>query len=100
MAYQTYISDFRLVDMFTSATEQRVKQSILNSFSKDLHLRIVICTIAFGMGIDCADVRQVVHWGPSKDVEGYMQESGRAGRDGKHSCALLFWSRKDTYMYY
>lgn len=89
------VSEFRLVDMFTSATQQQVKDNVIKLFCKESRLRIVICTIAFGMGIDCADVRQVVHWGPSKDVEGYMQEVGRAGRDGKKSCALLFWSKKD-----
>ena len=90
------LSEFRLVDMFTSATSKKVKASILNSFSKSSHLRVVICTVAFGMGIDCPDVRQVVHWGPSDDAEGYVQECGRAGRDGKRSCALLFWSKKDA----
>ena len=48
------------------------------------------------MGIDCPDVRQVVHWGPLDDAEGYVQECGWAGRDGKRSCALLFWSKRDA----
>ena len=75
---------YRLVDMFMSATEQRVKDSIIDSFfTKDERLRIVICTIAFGMGVDCINVRQIIHWGVASDVESYVQESGRAGRDGK-----------------
>ena len=49
------------------------------------------CTIAFGMGIDCADVRQVIHRGPSSDIESYVQECGQAGRNGFPSNAVLFW---------
>ncbi len=48
----------------------------------DGHIRVLICTVAFGMGVNCKSVRRVVHFGPSKSVELYVQESGRAGRDG------------------
>ena len=88
------IAMFRLVDMYTGSTRKSVQDSIIASFSKsDATLRIVICTIAFGMGIDCADVCQVIHWGPSSDIESYVQECGRAGRNGHAANALLFWSR-------
>ena len=53
-------------------------------------LRIVICTIAFGMGLDCVDVCQVIHWGPAANLEFYLQECGRAGRNGEVSNALLY----------
>ena len=56
-----------------------------------LSLRIVVCTIAFGMGIDCAGVNQVIHWRPSADVESYIQECGRAGRRGQASSAVVIY---------
>ena len=90
------LSRYRLVDMYMSATDESVKRTIVESFCKvDSPLRVIICTIAFGMGIDCPDVRQVVHWGVSDDIEMYMQESGRGGRDGKSACALLYYKKSD-----
>ena len=51
---------------------------------------MVIATVAFGMGLDCPDVRQVLHIGAPDDVESYIQETGRAGRDGMLSVVTLF----------
>jgi len=57
---------------------------------------IVICTNAFGMGLDLPDVRLVVHWQHPASVEDYLQEFGRAGRDGAPSVAVLFTGAKDV----
>jgi ATP-dependent DNA helicase RecQ len=55
-------------------------------------LPVIICTNAFGMGLDVPDVRLIVHWQHPASVEDYLQEFGRAGRDGKQSLAVLFTS--------
>lgn len=57
--------------------------------------RIMVCTNAFGMGIDKADVRFVLHFGLPESMESYFQEAGRAGRDGLPSNAVIFWNDDD-----
>ena len=68
--------------MLHSCTPASNKENILQSFQKEQgYIRILVATIAFGMGVDCKEVYRTIHFGPAKNVECYMQQSGRAGRD-------------------
>ncbi len=81
---------FRLVDKFSACTHPQVKADILKAFcTPNSQLMIVIATVTFGMGLGCPNVRRVIHWGPSGDIELYLQETGRTGRDTLPAQAIL-----------
>ena len=75
-----------VIEMLYSCTPASNKENILQGY-----IRILVATIAFGMGVDCKEVYRTIHFGPAKNKECYMQESGRAGRDGKHSTTYLLY---------
>ena len=76
-----------------SGSPASVKNHVLDQFGgNSKSLRILIATIAYGMGVNCKGVTRVIHFGPSKSIEAYMQESGRCGRNGEQSDALLLYN--------
>ena len=76
--------------MLYSCSPPSNKEAVLKSFQDPKGvIRILVATIAFGMGVDCRAVHRAIHFGPSKNLEAFTQESGRAGRDGKPSVSYL-----------
>lgn len=81
----------RLVDMYHAGTPNSVKAHISadTDVNENGNIRILISTVAFGMGVNCKKIQRVIHFGPSKSVEQYVQECGRAGRDEQSSICIL-----------
>ncbi|RLN88189.1 hypothetical protein BBJ28_00015935 [Nothophytophthora sp. Chile5] len=83
---------------FHAGMTPEAKEKVRRGFASG-KVRVVVATVAFGMGIDKKNVRAVVHFHSPSSVEGYVQQVGRAGRDGKPARALLYLLQEDAVLF-
>jgi len=79
---------------YHAGLEKFARTRIQNDFMEN-RFKVIVATIAFGMGVDKADIRFVIHAGMPSSLEGYYQEAGRAGRDGEQAYCILLHSKRD-----
>ncbi|CAG2190513.1 unnamed protein product [Mytilus edulis] len=85
----------RLFDMFHMKTDDDVKDFICTSYmNPNGNIRVVLCSTSFSMGLDVKGVDTVIHYGPANDVDDYVQESGRAGREPSQQCNAILLTYK------
>ncbi len=88
----------RLFGMFHHCSTDEINEVVLNSLLNPTGVcRIVIATIALGMGFSSPNIRYVIHYGMPNSLEAYCQESGRAGRDGERAYAMVLYRGCDLY---
>ena len=100
VALQKYLSEQGLETPFyhSQLGDAWEREQLLKRFSGESRPEVdrIICTSAFGMGLDIKNVRLVIHWQHPSSVEDYLQEFGRAGRDGKASVAVLLHDQSNA----
>ena len=87
--------NIRHVQMFHSMTVDEVKEEVrVDMNTADGTVRVLVATSAAGMGVNFAGVNSVIHIGPPKDMDSFVQQFGRCGRDGSQAVALLLYNNK------
>ena len=95
---ELFLEKNHTIPFYHSKLDKLKRDNLLNRFigTHEPPIDAIICTNAFGMGIDIPNVRCVVHWQYPASIEDYAQEYGRAGRDGQQAAALLFYRYENS----
>lgn len=81
----------RMLTTYHAGLDSSDQKHVLSEFrKKESNVRLVICTVAFGLGVNVSDVSIVIHWGGCTSVLEYWQEIGRCGRNGEPTTAMLY----------
>jgi len=92
----TVTPENRIFAQFHQEYTVKMKSHIVSEICKiDSKIRLVLATVALGMGLDAPEIRRVIHYKPPTSLEKYFQETGRAGRDNKQSEAILYYNATD-----
>ena len=83
----------RLVEQFSASVDQSIKKRVLRLFPQNTNLRVIVTTVAFGMGIDIPDIRNVILWGVPESCCHFWQQVGRGCRDGRNGQAIVYLYR-------
>ena len=90
----------RLFGMYHSGTNDSIKKVVMKSLSDPCgKIRVVFATVALGMGVNLADVNNVIHYGAPHSLEDYFQECGRGGRTGEPALSTIYWCPRDAPKY-
>jgi len=91
-----HIPENRLFAQYHQTYTEKMKTFIVSEICKDCSkIRVIFATVALGMGLNSPHIRVVIHYKPPTSIEKYFQETGRAGRDGLQSTAMLYYNNTD-----